>query len=115
MFVSQALLSYMESSLWGVLINAPHPALFPCGERDKRARARKTPALQTALLSRLLLDGFLDGLLRCLLDGLLLLSGQSTSPPSSGTKRYSRTTHFQRGEPGLHRTPALTSYETKKK
>src|SRR2546428_1893765 len=105
MFVSQALLSYMESSLWGVLINAPHPALSPCGERDKRAGARKTPALQTALLSRLLLDGFLDGLLRGLLDGLLLLSGQSTSPPSSGTKRYSRTTHFSKRRAGAPQNP----------
>src|SRR2546422_9910132 len=111
MFVSQALALHGErAGERGVNQENPYKK-----KEGRKSRSSKTPALQTALLSRLLLDGFLDGLLRGLLDGLLLLSGQSTSPPSSGTKRYSRTTHFQRGEPGLHRTPALTSYETKKK
>src|ERR1700730_4077442 len=86
--------------------------------RKKRAGARQTPGSRmSVLLPRLLLYGFLDGLLRGLLDSLLLLSSHFKSPPSSDTdlamRNFSTGTDFaehshQTREPGLHRTPAPT-------
>src|ERR1700730_19342281 len=87
--------------------------------RKKRAGARQTPGSRmSVLLPRLLLYGFLDGLLRGLLDSLLLLSSHFISPPSSDTDvsrcgTFPQVTDFaenshQTREPGLHRTPAPT-------